>query len=52
MNKYQNGKIYIITGSETDKVYLGSTIQTLGLRFTQHKFDKNCNSTEILNRKL
>ena len=51
MNKYQNGKIYIITGSETDKVYLGSTIQTLGLRFTQHKFDKNCNSTEILKSK-
>ena len=34
---YNNGKIYAITSSQTDKIYIGSTIQTLKIRFTLHK---------------
>ena len=47
MNKYQNGKIYIITGSETDKVYLGSTIMPLKRRLSCHKSSNSCSSREI-----
>ena len=35
MNKYQEGKIYKINGG--DKVYVGSTTQTLNERFSKHK---------------
>jgi hypothetical protein len=31
------GKIYKITSSKTDDVYIGSTIQTLNDRFIKHK---------------
>lgn len=50
MNKYQNGKIYIITGSECDKVYLGSTITTLKQRLTKHK-NRPSSNKEILKNK-
>ena len=39
MNKYSNGKIYKITSSKTNKVYIGSTIQPLKERFRCHKKD-------------
>lgn len=35
MNKYQDGKIYRIVGG--DKVYIGSTTQTLNARFRGHR---------------
>jgi hypothetical protein len=34
---FKNGKIYKITSG--DKVYIGSTVQTLEKRFEQHKHD-------------
>jgi hypothetical protein len=40
MNKYQNGKIYKLTNDINDNVYIGSTIQSLKKRLSQHK-DKN-----------
>jgi len=46
---YKNGKIYKITSNSTDKIYIGSTCQTLCLRISQHrkgyKIVKNGNKT-------
>ena len=36
-NKYINGKIYKIINNINDKIYIGSTIQTLAQRFYEHK---------------
>jgi len=36
-NKYINGKIYKITNSNSDKIYIGSTINTLKQRLSSHK---------------
>ena len=37
-SNYKNGKIYIIRFLNNDKhIYIGSTITTLKIRFTQHK---------------
>jgi hypothetical protein len=50
---YNEGKIYKIVSNQTDMIYIGSTIQTLEDRFSQHKCDykKNraiCSSIELL----
>jgi hypothetical protein len=37
MSKYSEGKIYKLTSSQTDKVYIGSTIRSLNVRFSNHK---------------
>ena len=37
MNKYENGKIYKITNTVTDDIYVGSTIHPLSRRFSDHK---------------
>ena len=50
MNPYINGKIYAVMSPKTDKIYIGSTIQPLKNRFSQHKNPKaSCCSHEILN---
>ena len=36
-NKYSRGKIYKVVSDKTDKIYIGSTISTLGARMSQHK---------------
>ena len=50
MANYQNGKIYTIRSPNTEKFYIGATIQPLYKRFGEHKklkFNKS-NSKEIL----
>jgi len=47
--KYDNGKIYKIVSPHTEKVYIGSTIQKLCVRFSKHKNDK---SKECMSREL
>ena len=37
INKYQNGKIYNIKTIKTNKVYIGSTIEKINIRFSKHK---------------
>ena len=37
MINYQNGKIYTIKSFQTDKVYYGSTTQSLSKRLRKHK---------------
>ena len=46
-NKYQRGKIYKLVSSQTDKIYIGSTIQKLNIRKNEHKSKKNCRSRYI-----
>tara|TARA_R110002074_G_scaffold75513_1_gene172622 strand:- start:252 stop:743 length:492 start_codon:yes stop_codon:yes gene_type:complete len=41
MNKYRNGKIYKLIDLDSDKVYIGSTIQTLDKRLSLHKSHSN-----------
>jgi hypothetical protein len=47
MPNFQNGKIYSIRSHQTDKIYIGSTTQSLAVRFGGHK-RMNCTSREIL----
>jgi hypothetical protein len=37
LNKYQEGKIYKIICDDFDKIYIGSTVQKLYVRFARHK---------------
>ena len=39
MSDYSKGKIYTIKSDENDKVYIGSTVQTLSERLSDHKSD-------------
>jgi hypothetical protein len=41
LNKYQNGKIYKLVSSHTDKIYIGSTCRPLNERLTGHKSSYN-----------
>jgi hypothetical protein len=56
-SKYCNGKIYIIKFKNNDKhIYIGSTINKLNIRFSNHKsshlFKKNSTSiTKYINNK-
>ena len=44
---FANAKIYAIRSHQTDKIYIGSTTQTLAQRFAKHK-RKPCTSREVL----
>ena len=39
---YKNGKIYNLVSFQTDKVYVGSTTQSLSRRKSKHKMSYNC----------
>jgi predicted GIY-YIG superfamily endonuclease len=46
------GRVYLIKGSEHWEVYIGSTTQSLQVRFkqhTKHQENKNCDSKYIIN---
>lgn len=50
---YQNSKIYVIRSHQTEKIYIGSTVNELRIRFQQHKSHyktkiRNCSSFEII----
>ena len=53
MINYQNGKIYKLTSSQTDKIYVGSTCDELKRRFSSHKSNfktktQVCKADEVL----
>lgn len=49
INRYNEGKIYKITSPNSNKIYIGSTVQKLYARFSKHKEMKdNCVSKEII----
>ena len=53
MPNYENGKIYKLTCSETDKVYIGSTTRTLAERMCKHREKENdCASKDFINPKI
>ena len=43
-----SGIIYMISSPNTDKVYIGSTVQTLTVRFSKHKTNKNTTRSAII----
>ena len=43
INKYHNSKIYKLVSDNTDKIYIGSTVQPLHKRKSAHKSDKKLN---------
>ncbi len=45
---FQNGKIYSIRSHQTEKIYIGSTTQSLAVRFGGHKRSMDCSSKEII----
>ncbi len=48
MPDYSQGKIYKVVSPNHSKIYIGSTVQTLEKRFSKHKSERNCCSTEII----
>ena len=46
---YKNGKIYVIRNYINDKVYIGSTTQSLSKRFSLHKSDLHKRKYKIYN---
>jgi hypothetical protein len=52
MNKYNNGKIYKLVCSDTNNIYIGSTIQPLNLRFNSHICRKDYASNFLSNPKI
>ena len=46
--RYKNGKIYEITSSNTDMIYVGSCIITLKHRLYNHERRKDCSSKSII----
>ena len=52
-NNYSLGKIYKITSPNCDEVYIGSTTQTLNIRFSEHKsrcITENRNSKIVIDK--
>jgi vacuolar-type H+-ATPase subunit H len=48
--RYENAKIYVVRCKNDDTlVYVGSTITTLGKRFTNHKISKKCSLYKYVN---
>jgi hypothetical protein len=47
VRNFQNGKIYSIRSHQTEKIYIGSTTQSLSQRFSNHK-EMRCSSREIM----
>jgi len=54
--RYQTGKIYKIVSQNTDKIYIGSTIQALDLRMKQHyhsvKTNQNGNARKMTSQEV
>lgn len=49
MPDYKLSKIYAIRSHQTDQIYIGATVQSLAVRFAEHKKPTNkSNSKEIL----
>jgi len=48
MPDYSQGKIYKIVSPNHSKIYIGSTVKTLAVRFSEHKSQRNCCATEII----
>jgi len=45
---YSQGKLYRIVSPNHDKVYIGSTVETLAERFRKHKQKRTCTAVQII----
>lgn len=52
MPNYRNGKIYKITSSQTDLIYVGSTVENLSMRFAHHKSNFKRNISDIISKEI
>lgn len=52
MPDYKNGKIYKLVCSETQQIYIGSTIMPLYKRLFQHKKLKDCSCRNFIEPKI
>jgi len=53
MLNYQNGKIYKLICSQTNRIYIGSTVAKLGIRKSQHIHSSNtCCSKDFINPEI
>ena len=50
MPDYSKGKIYKIVCNETGEIYIGSCIMDLDKRLWNHKSQRDCSATQILDR--
>ena len=50
--RYLNGKIYTIRSFQTDKFYIGSTIQPLHKRLHEHRRKYNAGTSTITSREI
>ena len=50
MSDYSQSKIYKIVCNETGKIYIGSCIIDLDKRLWNHKSQRDCSATQILDR--
>ena len=51
MPNYSNGKIYTIIFHNSNEIYIGSTTQSLAVRFGEHKKDKTISLNKLINSK-
>jgi hypothetical protein len=51
MPNYANGKIYTIRFHNSNEIYIGSTIQSLAVRFGGHKIMNSCSLYQIIHNK-
>ena len=52
MTDYQKSKIYKLVSDHTDEIYIGSTVQKLCHRLSQHKRDCKVKKTPCMSKKL
>ena len=48
MSETKTGTIYKISTPKSEKVYVGSTTQTINKRLSHHKYNKNCMAQKLL----
>jgi hypothetical protein len=51
MPNYANGKIYTIRFHNSNEIYIGSTTQSLAVRFGGHKIKSSCSLYQIIHNK-
>lgn len=51
MPDYSNGKIYTIRFHNSNEIYIGSTIQSLAVRFGGHKMSNRCSLYQLIQDK-
>ncbi len=51
MPDYNNGKIYTVRFNNSNEIYIGSTTQSLAVRFGGHKIPSSCSLYQFIKNK-